>query len=128
MYREDVHKPDGKIVRRLRNIRLGTLVELPTRAAAYEEFSQRMGYATPLVELKFSELVERWKAVVVPTIKDTTATYYLKTLNAHVLPAFGQKDVSDIGRYDVESFLRSKRMRLPRNRKSHTQHSSSLSP
>src|SRR5260370_10521380 len=34
MWREDIQKPDGTIVRRQRNIRLGALNELPTRSAA----------------------------------------------------------------------------------------------
>ena len=42
MFREDIPQPDGRFVRRQRNVRLGTLSEFPTRAAAYEELSRRM--------------------------------------------------------------------------------------
>jgi integrase len=115
MWREDIQKPDGIIVRRQRNIRLGTLNELPTRSAAYEELSRRMSQKPMSVELKFSELVERWKMAVVPTIKDTTATYYLKELNAHVVPAFRNCEATDIGRYDIERFLAERAQKYCRN-------------
>ena len=105
MFREDIPQPDGRVVRRQRNVRLGTLSEFPTRAAAYEELSHRMGEKQPLGGLSFSALVERWNAVVVPTIRSTTAVYYTRMLKAHVLPAFGEKEISSIGRYDVEAFL-----------------------
>jgi integrase len=105
MFREDIRQPDGRVVRRQRNVRLGTLSEFPTRSAAYEELARRMGEQQHSVGLSFSVLVERWKAVVVPTLRNTTAVYYTKMLKAHVLPAFGEKEISSIGRYDVEAFL-----------------------
>ena len=105
MFREDIPQPDGQVIRHQRNVRLGTLSELPTRAAAYEELARRMGQQQLSVGMSFSVLVERWKAVVVPTIRNTTAVYYTKMLKAHVLPAFGDKEISSIGRYDVEAFL-----------------------
>ena len=104
MFREDIPQPDGRFVRRQRNVRLGTLSEFPTRAAAYEELSRRMG-RKPSVELTLAELVERWKVAVVPTLKSTTATCYLNAIRSRVIPVFGQREVSSIGRYDVETFL-----------------------
>jgi integrase len=41
----------------------------------------------------------------VPTIRDTTATYYLKELTGHIVPAFGERNIQLIGRYEVERFL-----------------------
>jgi integrase len=114
MWREDVPKPDGGIVRRQRKIRLGTVSELPTLSAAREKLAQEIGSA-PSVEMTFAELVERWKAAVVPTIKNTTASYYLKELKAHVVPIFGTRQVSSIGRYDIELFLAEKARLYCRN-------------
>jgi excisionase family DNA binding protein len=106
MWREDVRTPEGRIVRRQHNVRLGALSELPTKAAAQEALARRMGDCGRITtELKFSELVERWRATIVPTIKRTTATYYQNILRAHIVPAFGEKQISAITRYDVESFL-----------------------
>jgi integrase len=115
MWREDVKKLDGGIVRRQRNVRLGSLSELPTRASAYEALSRHMGQMMPSVEMKVSELVERWNVAVVPTIKSTTAAYYQKELNVHIVPAFGHKEISTIGRYDVETFLAEKAQIYCRN-------------
>jgi integrase len=106
MWREDVKQPDGSIVRRQHNVKLGTLSELPTRAAAQEALARRISALGPTTtEMKFSELVERWRATIVPTIKTTTATYYQNILRAHIVPAFGEKQVSAITRCDVEWFL-----------------------
>jgi integrase len=87
----------------------------PTRTSAYEELSRRMGEKQLSVELTYSGLVDRWKAAIVPTIKTPTATYYLKMLNVHVLPVFGRKEISRIGRYDVEAFLAERAQRYCRN-------------
>lgn len=106
MWREDVQKAGGGMIRRQKNVRLGMLSELPTRASAVRELARRMGDNKPLsVEMTFVELFERWKVTVVPTIKNTTADYYLKMLNAHVIPAFGERGIQAIGRYEVETFL-----------------------
>jgi integrase len=116
MWREDVLNQDGKTSRRQRNIRLGTVSELPTRAAAFEELSRQMGLSRkPSVMMTLSELFERWKVVVVPTIKTTTADYYQKILRAHVVPNFGKREVSSIGRYDIESFLAERAQMYSRN-------------
>jgi integrase len=106
MWRDDVKLPDGSIRRRQRNVRLGTVSELPTKAAAQEALRLRISsFGFTVTELKFSDLVERWRATIVPTIKTTTAMYYQKILRAHIVPAFGELQIGAITRYDVESFL-----------------------
>jgi excisionase family DNA binding protein len=106
MWRDDVRLPDGEIRRRQRNVRLGTVSEFPTKAAAYEELGRRISaFGRTTTELKFAELVQRWRATIVPTIKRTTAAYYEHNLRSHIVPAFGEKQISAITRYDVESFL-----------------------
>lgn len=116
MWREDVKRPDGSLLRRQHNVKLGTLSELPTKYAAQQALAHRMhilGRTT--TELKFRELVERWRATIVPTIKRTTATYYENILRAHIVPAFGEKQISAITRFDVESFLAERAPRYCRN-------------
>ena len=114
MWREDVTTADGQLVRRQRKVRLGSVSELPTKSTARMRLSDLMN-AAPAVELSFAQLVERWKAAVVPTIKDTTATYYQKMLRAHIVPAFGDREVASIGRYDIETFLADRAQRYCRN-------------
>ncbi|MEO8736637.1 MAG: site-specific integrase [Edaphobacter sp.] len=69
----------------------------------------------PTMQLTFAELSERWKTAVVPTLKTSTASYYLKLLRSNVVPAFGAWEVSRIGRYDVECFLAEQANRYTRN-------------
>lgn len=104
MWREDVRKPDGQIVRRQRKVRLGTVSEMPTRCEARTRLAELMG-AKPVVEMTFAELVERWRTVVVPTLKSTTAANYQHVLRSRIIPTFGTMQVRHIGRYDVELFL-----------------------
>jgi integrase len=96
-------------------VRLGSLTELPTKAAAYEALARHMGEETPSVDMRFSELVEKWNVVALPTIKNTTAAYYKKELNVHIVPAFGQREIATIGRYDIEAFLAEKAQMYCRN-------------
>jgi excisionase family DNA binding protein len=106
MWREDIRTPNGEMVRRQRNVRLGTLAELPTRTGAQEKLSQHMVVSgKPTFDMTLSEVARRWEEAVVPTIKPSTANYYQKILRAHILPHFGQQQISAIGRYDVEKFL-----------------------
>src|SRR6202007_1853629 len=65
--------------------------------------------------MTLSDLVDRWRATIVPTIKRTTATYYGNTLRAHIIPAFGEKQISAITRFDVESFLAERAQKYCRN-------------
>src|SRR6516165_3663199 len=59
MSREDVKLPDGSIRRRQRNVRLGTVSELPTKATAQEALRLRISsFGFTVTELKFSDLVE----------------------------------------------------------------------
>lgn len=104
------------MVRKQRNVKLGTLAELPTKSAAIERLSGRMSCPDgPKTEMKFRELVEKWRLAAVPTIKETTACYYLKTLRVHVVPAFGERQISEITKYDVELFLAEKAPKYCRN-------------
>jgi integrase len=116
MFREDVQNADGSVARRQRNVRLGPVSELPTRSAAYDRLSQMMGCSDcPKTEMTFQELAERWKSAVVPTLKSTTAACYQNVLNVHVKPAFGQRGIATIGRYDIETFLADKAQKYCRN-------------
>jgi excisionase family DNA binding protein len=104
-FREDVPQADGQIVRRSRNVRLGTLSELPTRTAARNKLADYLRNSDPSVEMNFRELSERWQVVAMPTLKLTTGTHYRNALRAYVVPAFGKRNISTIKRFDVETFL-----------------------
>ncbi len=117
MWREDVRLPDGSTQRRQRNICLGPMSELPTRSAAFAYLAELMQMKPEKtgMELTFEDLTEKWKAAVVPTLKTSTASYYLKILRSNIIPAFGKWGISTIGRYDVECFLAEQAQRYTRN-------------
>lgn len=105
MFREDVRKMDGALARRQKNIRLGTLSELPTKSAAISKLSQLISTTKPSVEMRFEDLVQRWTDAIVPTLNPQTSNYYLKMLRLHVTPEFGPVQVTGIARHDVGMFL-----------------------
>jgi integrase len=107
-YREDSLTPDGQIVRRTRNVRLGTLIEVPSKAAAAMKLHSIMAVQKPKTKMTFAQLHRRWQVAEVPTIKRTTANYYQKILSAHVLPVFGHREIDQISREEVQVFLAEK--------------------
>src|SRR5258708_6864628 len=85
-----------------------------TRASRRSSFRERRSKPLSVV-MTFAGLFEGWTITVVPTIKNTTADYYLKMLNAHVSPAFGERGIQAIGRYEVETFLAERAKMFCRN-------------
>jgi integrase len=68
-----------------------------------------MGTGNPVkADMLFSDLVSRWRAVVVPTLRNTTAETYNYALNSYVCPLFGQREIRTISRFDVALFLADK--------------------
>jgi integrase len=115
-FREDQIDAEGKIFRVQKNVCLGTLGELPTKQAAMRELTKRMGTGTPRkADMLFSDLVSRWRAAVVPTLRSTTATHYHYALSSYIVPTFGQREIKSITRFDVELFLAEKAKTYSRN-------------
>lgn len=113
VYREDV-MTNGTLERKRRNIRLG---EFPTKSAARQELAKRIPLASskPSVEMTLSELCDKWKAAVVPTLKHSTANYYVRSLDSRILPTLGENPISKLGRYEIELFLAAKGKQYARN-------------
>jgi len=104
VFREDTPNADGGFIRRQRCVRLGSVSEFPNRDMAREKLSALMNLK-PSVEMPFSELVQRWTELVVPTLKDSSAALYSYNLKRYVLPVFCTQSVSKIDREDVETFF-----------------------
>jgi len=107
IFREDVHTPDG-IRRPQRQVRLGTLVELPTKFAARNKLAELMSGkhdAPAQMDMRFRDLVERWKAAEGPTIKESTFRHYSNALRIYVVPEFGDRKIAEINRADIQTFL-----------------------
>ena len=110
MWREDV-PGEG---RRQRKVRLGSVAEMPNRAMAFECLATLVKQA-PTSRITFADLVERWKAAVVPTIKESSAETYVYALDKYIVPAFDRRVVAELNRYDVETFLAEKAKAYCRN-------------
>ena len=106
--REDVRNPEGEVERRHRNIRLGTLEELPTKSAARKHLSQLLKDSPPKMEMSFRKLTERWEKAEGSTMKATTLSHYKNALRAYVLPVFGDRKIAEINREDIQTFLAEK--------------------
>ena len=106
VYRIDEQTPDGRIVRKQRAVKLGSLQEIPTKAEARRKLRDLLpsGSRLPTV-ITLSELVERWKKAVGPTVHDGTRAYYEKMLSAHIVPKFGHYQIAQITKYAVELWL-----------------------
>lgn len=114
-FREDVRTPDG-IERRPRQVRLGTVADLPTKNAARNKLAEIMGASTSTdVDITFRELVQRWEKAEGPTMKESTRHHYMNALRAYVLPTFGERKIATINRSEIQEFLSEKAERYSRS-------------
>jgi integrase len=106
----DYINPDGTIGRKRESTILGYVPELTRRQApklAAEHLRPlNMGKVTPLSNLRFGEFVE-WHFLrnFLPTLKLSSQLRYRGTLNVHLLPAFGNTRLCDIGTLDLQRFI-----------------------
>jgi len=108
-FRTNAIGPTGEVVRKQRHILVGSIEQFPTKYAAQEELRRIMNEvpSEPAQTVKFSEVVERWKATQVPAMKASSARHYLNTLKT-VAPAFDSLDVATITRFMVDQFIQEK--------------------
>jgi integrase len=116
IWREDALDADGKVKRRQRNVRLGTISEMPTRAAARDALARRVGASQkPKVEMTVSDLFGRWQKVASLSLKASTYAHYVNALKSYVVPVFGDREIADIERYEIESFFATKAAKYSRS-------------
>jgi excisionase family DNA binding protein len=106
VFREDVPQLVGPALRKQKKVRLGKVSEVSRDKA--DELLRTAMNAKPCANTKVRELVTRCEQVRKPTIRYSTALYYQKMLDTHVLPYFGDAIVSNIEKFDVERFLAEK--------------------
>jgi integrase len=108
---EDVIQADGTLGRLRRSEVIGTVAEFPTRRLAMQALSQRLGTintgkARPQSVRTFGSFVEDdWMPVVLPTLKYATQKHYRYMLDVHLIPAFGQRQLRELTREELQSFL-----------------------
>jgi integrase len=110
LWREDVLGQDGRLHRRLCCKILGLVRELTLRQARKlaEEYLRPLnqGVLQPRHAITFQQFVETVFAPnALPTLKLSTQKRYRRTLNNHLLPAFGERRLCDIGTLDLQRFV-----------------------
>lgn len=106
----DYIEVDGTLARKRESTILGFACEITRRQAlklAEEQLRPlNAGKITPLSSLTFRQFVEiHFITNFLPTLKSSTQTRYQGTLDTHLLPAFGDARLCDIGTLDVQRFV-----------------------
>jgi integrase len=113
-WREDVINADGTMGRMRRSAVIGTVAEISTRRLAMNALSERLrllnsGSQRPQAMRTLKDFVRKdWEPVVLPTLKYATQRHYKYVLNVHLIPAFGERRLSDISREAIQAFLTAK--------------------
>jgi integrase len=107
---EDYIREDGSIGRRRRSATLGLVSEITFRQArklAEDRLRPlNQGSLLPQSTIKYKDFVERYLVpLFFPTLKPSTQKRYRQTLNTHLLPAFGNIRLCDIGTVDLQRFV-----------------------
>lgn len=120
-WREDVVLADGTVKREQRTTLLGLVKELPTKPLAKREAASflarvnRLDYR-PVKRATFAEFAENWKKQVIDLLKPSTAKVMASHLRFHLLPAFGQMRLDEMGQEQVQAFVG----KLAKGRSRHT--------
>ncbi len=108
-YREPVFE-NGQWKRALRNVRLGTTTELPTRWDALMALAQMLpevqGSRRAEAYLPAREFVEpEWVPRILPTFKPSTQSSYRANLTRYVLPWLREVRLIDLRRGEIQQWL-----------------------
>jgi integrase len=106
----DCINPDGKIGRKRESVILGSVTSMTRRQAlkSAEEHLRplNLGKVTPFSAILFREFVDKYFVPnFFPTLKLSTQQRYRRTLNKHLLPAFGDSCLCDIGTLEMQQFV-----------------------
>ncbi len=107
---EDYIRDDGKIGRQRQSVVLGFVSEMTQRQArklAENHLSPlNQGRLLPQSMLRFEDFVGRYFVpLFFPTLKASTQQRYRRTLNTHLIPAFGEYQLREIGTVDLQQFV-----------------------
>src|ERR1700721_849050 len=109
-WREDYIKKDRTIGRRLVTVILGTVQEL-TRRQARKLANEKLrllnqGQWALSSTMTLRDFVDGYLVPnLFPALKASTQDRYRRTLNTHLLPAFGKYRLCDLGTLDVQRFV-----------------------
>ena len=69
--------------------------------AAIEKATPAQKVVTPLLK----DYIQEWLAIKQTTVKETTLKGYMTLIQAHIIPAFGDKRLDEITRADIQTYL-----------------------
>jgi integrase len=107
----DVIQVGGTLGRIRRSEVIGTVADLPTRRKAMQVLSQKLravnsGDARPQSIRTFGDFVKNeWMPVILPTLKYATQKHYRYMLDVHLIPAFGNRQLRELSREELQGFL-----------------------
>ena len=101
---------DGTLARKRESVILGTVANMTRRQAqkGAEEHLRplNLGKITPYSSISVREFVERYFIPnFFPTLKLSTQQRYRRTLNKHLLPAFADSRLCEIGTLQLQQFV-----------------------
>lgn len=108
---EDVVEAGGALKRLRRSEVIGTVAELPTRREAMQAMAARLGTinsgkAKAQSTRTFKDFVSGdWSPVILPTLKYATQKHYNYMLGVHLIPAFGNRQLRELTREELQGFL-----------------------
>ncbi len=107
-YREDVRNPSGGLERVHRCVVLGSFDHKKQARRAADAYLLQFNNGTrrPQTTITFEEFwKEYFDKEVIPARKLATQESYRNLARVHLLPFFGRQRLSDIARYDVQTFI-----------------------
>jgi integrase len=110
-WREARRGKEGRLQSVLRSEVLGLVVEIPTKREAKRQLQrqlQRINEGGGQIEsqMHFSDFVEKyWTPSILPTYRLSTQGQCQMALENHLVPAFGQRRLCDLTRFEVQNFF-----------------------
>jgi integrase len=95
----------------LRSVVLGLVTEIPTKREARKLLQHRLeqnhkGGSRIEAQMRFSDYVEKcWQPAILPTYRLSTQGQCRIAVESHLFPAFGQRRLCDLTRFEIQSFF-----------------------
>jgi integrase len=110
LWREDVLRKDGQIERRLCSKTLGFVREVTLRQARRQAEEHLRPLNTGALQPQHAITLRRFVETLFipnafPSLKLSTQKRYRRTFNNHLLPAFGERRLCEIGTLDLQRFV-----------------------
>ena len=95
----------------LRSVVLGLVTEIPTKREARKLLQRRLEQngepgSRIEIQMRLSDYVEKcWQPAILPTYRRSTQGQCRIALENHLFPAFGQRRLCDLTRFEIQSFF-----------------------